>query len=76
MTKTAIPTALLHDQLRKRALSSAQVADMTGVPCRTMHRVLCSRSNPPLIIALLVGELLEAEVDDLFRVNDLHGLEW
>ncbi len=73
MTRTAAPTELLQARLRQRALSRAHVADITGIPYLTICRALRSPSNPPLLLALLVSELLGAEVEELFSTNPRRG---
>jgi transcriptional regulator with XRE-family HTH domain len=73
--KNASPTSLLENRLKERGLTGAKLADMTGVPYSTIRRMLRAPSNPPLHAAMLVGRLLDAEVDELFATSQAVGAE-
>lgn len=60
----------LSEALAEWQFTPADLSDHTGLPLRTIRRMLRPGSNPFLDQALLVASQLEASVADLFWLEE------
>jgi len=64
----------VQELLDERQLSRTELAELTGLPTRTIRRLSRPDSDPLLEPALRISRILQTPLDDLFWLEDDHAV--